>query len=246
MRKNLVLPLLLSLVMVLTAPVFAEEAESTVAPTRRIHEIREEIKEKRQELKQELKDKKQNLIQNLKDKVGKALTLAGRITGELTAISGNTLTVKSNKDGKSYQVNVNSKTQLVRRFGGKSTLSEFTVGNIVNVVGKWVDDTKNAIDAKLVRNTSVQKRFGAFLGEVTQINSDNLVIKTVNRNEQTVYFTGAKFVDRAEKTMDFGQIKVGDRIRVKGMWDRSTNKITEVNQIKDFSYPQKPAVTPEK
>ena len=54
---------------------------------------------------------------------------------------------------------------------------------------------------------------------------------------KTVYFGTAKFVERKETSITLSDLKIGDRVRVKGVWDKTLNKITEVTQIKDFSIP---------
>ncbi|OGK52863.1 hypothetical protein A2970_02340 [Candidatus Roizmanbacteria bacterium RIFCSPLOWO2_01_FULL_44_13] len=70
---------------------------------------------------------------------------------------------------------------------------------------------------------------------MTAKNTDNFVIKSINRGNQTVYFGGAKFVNVSEKEISYADVAVGHRVRVKGMWDNSTNTITEVTHVKDFS-----------
>ena len=55
-------------------------------------------------------------------------------------------------------MNITEKTQLRRHFGGKSSLSESSVGDEVNVIGRYTDETKSTIEAALIRNKSIQKR----------------------------------------------------------------------------------------
>src|SRR3989338_4584775 len=109
-----------------------------------------------------------------------------------------------------------NKTVILRKFGGKSSLSEYSIGDEVMVFGKFTDDTKLIIDAKTVKNNSIQKRKGAFFGKVTVKNSDNFVMETLERGTQTVYFGTAKIVDRRETNISYSDIKVGDKVRAKG------------------------------
>ena len=199
------------------------------------NEIREQVKEKIQELKQGLKEK----LANIKSQFAKI------IGGEITAISGTTLTVS--KDGKSYTVNTDSNTHIRRHYWGGSSLSEFSVGNKVNVQGKFTDEIKTTILARMIRNLSIMKRFGVFLGDVTAKNSDNFVINSKKRENQTVYFTtSTEFTKRNSDMMTYVDLQVGHRVRVKGIWDKSLDKISEVVQVKDYSLPLKPTkvVTP--
>ena len=165
-------------------------------------------------------------------------------SGTISAINGTTLTVKA-KDGKQFTILTDDKTQFRRRFWGKSSLSEMSVGDMVNVIGKWTDDTKTTIQARLVRDLSIQKRNGAFIGTVQSVSSSGFVIQTVKRGILTVTTSAStKFVNRKEELITKADVIVGHRIRVKGLWDSKLNTLTEVTHVKDFSLPVKPSVTP--
>lgn len=156
--------------------------------------------------------------------------------GTLTAKNGNTLTVT--KDGVANSVLVDSNTQLRRKFWGKATIEEMSVGDSINVLGKWIDDSKSTVQARLVRDLSIQKRFGVFIGTVTSLSP--FIIDT-HRGAQTVTFLAAtKFFNRKGETIRQAEILVGHRVRVRGLWDNKLNTITEVTQVKDYSLPLKP------
>lgn len=162
-------------------------------------------------------------------------------SGKLTAKTDTTLTVE--KDGKSYTVNINSKTQLRRRFWGKATLAEMSVGDTLNIIGLWADDAKTTINARLVRDISVQKRFGVFLGEVKSLLTGGWVMSTKSdkRADQTVTVSAStKFVNRKEEAITQADVAVGHRVRVKGLWDTALNTVTEVTHVKDFNLPLRP------
>lgn len=197
------------------------------------------------------------LALDLKDKVGSRPGLlkafvgrGGRVaigSGTLKSISATSvpaILVVSGKDGKQYSVNVDANTQLRRRFGGKATLAEFAVGDTLNVIGKWADDGKTTVEAKLVRDESIQKRFGVFVGEITSLTTDGWVMNTVHRSSQTVAISSdTKLVNRKEQAIARSDLKVGDKVRVKGMWNSKLNIITEVTHVKDYSLPAK-TITP--
>lgn len=196
--------------------------------------IRESIKEEK-----EVKEKNENkgLLDKVKNFLKKNLQFEARVKGKITtmAIGSNNFSMIG-EDG-TFQVNITDKTQILRKFGGKSSLSEYSIGDKVMVFGKFTDDTKSIIDAKTIKNNSIQKRKGAFFGKVTVKSTDNFIMDTLERGTQTVYFGSAKFVKRNEEIMFYADLKVGDRVRVKGVWDQALNKINEVTQIKDFSLP---------
>lgn len=161
---------------------------------------------------------------------------------KITAVLTASITVDNG--GTSVVVNITDKTQLRRKFWGKSVISEFSVGDTVNIVGKWTDDTKTVVNAVTIRNESIQKRNGVFFGEVKSLSSGGFVMTTIHRVDETVTIGTAKITDRKGGTLTGSDIKVGDRVRVRGMWDSNAKTITEVKEVKDFSLPLKPSPTP--
>ena len=234
MKKQLVV-LAFSTVLFLNPLVVTAQTKSQIRATLRVEkkEIRQDFKEKMQDLKEQFKEK----FQNFKSQVAKL------VGAEITAVAENSLTVT--KEGKTYSINTDSNTHIQRHYWGKSSLSEFSVGNQVNVHGKFTDDAKTTILAKLIRNLSIMKRHGVFFGDVKTKNTDNFVITSKQRGDQTVYFTGTtKFEKRNEEAMTYADLQTGHKVRVKGLWDKSLNKITEVVEVKDFSLPPQPTKTP--
>jgi hypothetical protein len=164
---------------------------------------------------------------------------------KVTAVNGSNLTVT--QDGKTYTVTTDGNTKCVRHFWGKCSISEIAVNDELNIWGLFTDDAKTTIQAKMIRNLSQMKRFGAFIGDVTSLGNGTFVIKSKERGNQTVSISSStKFVGRDERVLTAADIKVGDRVRVKGTWDKTNNTITEVQEVKDFSVPAKvkPSVTP--
>lgn len=178
------------------------------------------------------------LLQQVFNKRGRAAIGSGTLKTK----SGDTVpaTLVVTRDNKDYTINVDANTQLRRRFWGKATLSEFTVGDTLNVIGQWADDGHTTINAKLVRDASIQKRFGVFVGEVTSLTSGGWVISTVHRGSQTVTISGStKLVNRKGEAIAQTDVKVGHKLRVRGLWDSKANTITEVTHVKDYSLPVK-------
>ena len=183
-------------------------------------------------LRQEVREAtRPGLFGKLFNKKGRAAI--GRAT--LTAKNGTTLTVTS-EDGKTYTVNTDSNTQFRRRFWGKSSFDEMNTGDIIAIIGQWTDDAHTTIQAKLVRDTSIQKRFGVFFGTVTSVTSTGWVMNTINRGSQTVtVVSSTKIVNRKGDTLTQTQVLVGHKIRVRGLWDNKANTVTEVKEVKDFT-----------
>ena len=207
----------------------------------RIEERIENRQEKREERKEERKEaSKPGLLNRLFNR-GNRVAI---VNGKITVISVTTLTVE--KDGKSFTVNTDSNTQFRRKFWGKSELSEFSVGNMVNVTGHWTDDAHTTVLAKQVRNLSIQKRYGIFFGVVKSLSTNGWVMSTIStkRTDQTVTVSSdTKFTNRKEEAISQSDVKVGARVRVRGLWDSSANTVTEVTAVKDFSLPEKVTTT---
>lgn len=228
MNKKIKMAFLISAFLLLSGNIAISYAESP-------REIRKEIKEVREDEKDDQKGLS-GLLSNLKNSIKNKS--AKIIDGKAASISGTTLSVT--KDGKTYAVDTDSSTKFIRHFWGKSSISDISVGDNLNVWGTWTDASDTTIKARLIRDLSIMKRFGTFFGSITSVASDHFTIQTLQRGSQDVYFTNStKFVNRKEETIVSGDIKSGDRIRVKGLWDKNLNKITDVTQIKDFSLPAK-------
>lgn len=212
---------------------------------------KQELDENRKEFVQEQKETKIQLREDLREKTASRVGalknfFSARATlnnAKITGKGANSLTVE--KDSITYTIMIDDKSRLRRKFFGDAKLDEMTVGNIVSVFGKWTDETHKTIQAEMIRNMSIQKRFGVFVGDVTVVNGNDITVKTVHRDLQKATVSSTtKIVDRKEVTLAQSEIKVGHRVRIKGMWDNSNNTITEVTHVKDYTLPVKATPTP--
>ncbi len=164
--------------------------------------------------------------------------------GTVSAVNGTTLTVTVGT--KSVSVDA-SNAKFVRRFNGVSTVSELHVGDMVAVRGTWTDSTKTAVIATWVKDVSIQKRHDLFAGTVSSVSSTGFVLNTVNRGAQTVTpDKNTKFYGRKKTAMTLSDVKVGDKVAVRGLWDRTLKTITEVEFVRDNSFPALPTPTASK
>jgi plastocyanin len=148
---------------------------------------------------------------------------------QLAAISGNVLTVTAKS--KTFTVNVTDKTKLLRNFGSKSNLAEFSVGNILQISGKLTSDA--TIDAKIIRNTSIQKRRATFTGLIDSVDAtaQKFVLKPNTRTTITVSVTTDTKITQKGVVKTFADLVVGTKVTTSGMWDKSNNTLTEVTKI---------------
>lgn len=148
------------------------------------------------------------------------------ITGNIASIEGLTTptTITVTAGGITYTVNVTTKTRIVRKFMGASSLEEIGVGDIVVVRGRFTDAT---IDANLIRDLSIQRKGGAFVGSVKSIDTTNssFVLTTTARGDQTVTTSAATVFLKGKDKVTFGDIQVGNNILVIGLWRKSARTI---------------------
>jgi hypothetical protein len=148
---------------------------------------------------------------------------------KVTAISGSVLTVTQTWGSyiSTWTVNVDPSTELIRRYGGASSLSEFSIGDFIAVKGA-LDTTKvsSTITAKVIRDYSIQKENANFSGSVQSVNAVNqsFVLSTPNRGNQTIFVSSSTVVKQGGATTTFAALSVGQKItRASGVWNNLTN-----------------------
>jgi hypothetical protein len=233
-----------------TATIFTSAALIVLSSFNTVHavdfgaDIKTTIKAERQELTGEKKQAVQNLREQFKQIIASRVGDLKKMFGEqavlrsalVTAKNGSTLTVTD--DGKTYSVKVTDATKIRRRYFGKSNAGDLETGHLLNIVGTFTDENKNTVNAKLIRDLSIMKRHGVFIGNVTQINGNTITLDTVNRGTFTVTMNSAsEVVNRRMENMPLSDVKSGHRIRIKGLWDKVNKTVTEVSQLKDYSVP---------
>ncbi|MCL4397955.1 DUF5666 domain-containing protein [Patescibacteria group bacterium] len=162
-----------------------------------------------------------------------------KLAGTISSLGTNNFVING------VTVNLTPTTILLRQFGARSAFSEFSVGDQVQAFGKWTNTTQTAVNARLVRDISIQKRRGTFVGTIVSTNATGFIFQPLARPQQTV--TAGKttrYLDRRMKTINPSTIIAGHRVMIRGMWDNKLNTITEVTLVKDFSQPTPPVATP--
>jgi hypothetical protein len=202
------------------------------------------LKPTKNAIKEEIKDQistKPGVLKKVK-MMGTKVTIG---SGKILSKGTSTLTVE--KDTKPYTVNIDSRTQLRRRFWGKATLDEMQPGDNVNVIGKWADEAQTSIQALLVRDASIQKRNGVFFGTVATITGNSITVNTQKRGLQTLTVsTSTKYTSRNNQKIVLADILTGHKIRFRGLWDSTANTVTEITQVVDFNLPALTTPTPKK
>lgn len=170
------------------------------------------------------------IIKKFVNKRGELLNVA------VTAKDSSSITIDNN--GTLIKVTYDANTHFRRRSWGKSTFSEISVGNSVDIIGRWTNEEKTEIKAVLIRNLSIQKRYGVFFGTVKSITDTGFIMTTIHKGQETVITDAStKLINRTEKVIKASDIAVGHRVRIKGLWDSVNFTIKEVKEIKNFSLP---------
>lgn len=184
---------------------------------------------------------RENILEQVKENV-KKFSMTAKLQGTIESIEASSFTLKSS--GGLYTVLIDDKTNLVRRFGAKSSLSEFSIGDTVNVVGKWTDEDKKTLKATLVRDFSIQKKNAAFIGTITAIYEDSFSINPLaqgrfRKGEKRVYTSqNCIYLNRKKETIKREDLKVGHTVRVSGgVLNRVENKIFDVSKVVDMTLP---------
>lgn len=156
---------------------------------------------------------------------------------KITEINDTSLSIS--KGNKTYSVTLLPTTKLRRHYWGKSTTKEMSVGDSVNVWGKFIDSAETTIDGRIVRDTSIMKRHGVFVGTIKSKDTSTFVLTSKVRGDQTVVIdANTKVTDKKNETITLSDVKVDDRVRVDGIWDKTLSKITQAD-VKDYSVTNK-------
>lgn len=161
------------------------------------------------------------------------ITPAGKVLvrgAKITAISGNEITTKVSFGTPEilWVVRTSPSTQLSRLFGGKTTLSEFSVGDVVSFSGVLVDSVSPlTVQADVVKDWSIQKTQASFLGTVSLITaSSSFTLTTKNQGVLTVTTSASTTFKKENDTVSFSSIASGDKVEVKGLFNNTSRVLT--------------------
>lgn len=199
--------------------------------------IRNEIKN---QVREEVQTMQKNIIDKAKDLVKRLLPR--RIHGTIAAIAADKTSLTVTTDSKTVTVYISANTLLKRRFGGNSTIGEFQTGDEVAVIGSvralssssssGAADT-NTIDARYIRDLSIQKRNTVFVGRITAMTADGFKVQTQSRGLQTVHVNSSTVYQEKNAAITLSDLHEGDRVLVKGsIWNRAESDIDAAKVLK--------------
>jgi len=150
------------------------------------------------------------------------------VNATITEINGKIINVT--KDSTTYTVDATN-ARIVRKFDAKADFSEVLTGDIINVWGT-LDGT--TVTARKIKDLSIQKAHGVFSGTIKSIDSTakTFVLQSNKRGDQTAHVTDSTRIKQKGQTKAFADLQVGNNIQVKGTWNKTHNKIYNVNWVK--------------
>jgi hypothetical protein len=146
-----------------------------------------------------------------------------------------------------YKIDL-KEAKLVRQYWANSEIDEFSVGDLINVFG-YLDESDNyLIHAKTVRNLSLQKKHSVFKGVIGTITPpDSFVLQTADAGDYNVLVSSETKIIKSETiactptltvpqseikcssststAATFNDLKTGDTVIVRGVWDSTAKRI---------------------
>jgi len=140
----------------------------------------------------------------------------------VTVIDGYNITATKNSE--IYTIDATN-AKLHRRYNARAAFSEILAGDTIIV---WGTTDGTNITARKIQDLSIQKWKATFNGSITAIDreNNNFTLQTNSRGLQAVNvydYTKFKYRNRTAKT--FADLKIGDRIVAKGIWNRAHNLV---------------------
>lgn len=181
------------------------------------------------ELQKQLKNERKNIIDQLKEKIKSTITR--RFNGTLKFYSGNSLTVTTSTGD--ITVLISGNTILKRKFGADAKLEEFLAGDNLAIVGSRRNDANGEVEARYIRNLSIQRRNTVFTGIITGKGNDEIIVQTQSRGEQTAYIGDETKITEKGRSISADDLETGSRVIIKGqLWDRANSKIDATSVMK--------------
>lgn len=130
--------------------------------------------------------------------------------------------------GQDYKIRILANTNVVRHYWGKSPLdlSEFSVGDIINVLGTLDSTDFFLINAKTVRNVSIQQKHGVFSGTIKSITPpSSFILETARASSLLVNTDANTKIYQGKELKTFSDLQIGMSVLVRGIWNRTLTKI---------------------
>jgi hypothetical protein len=148
---------------------------------------------------------------------------------KITALNGATLTVTQTWGAyvATWTVVTDPSTELLRRYDGASSVTEFSVGDYVAVKGVLdASASSPTVKAIIVRDYSIQKKNASFSGTVSSVASSSFVLATASRGNVTVVVDANTAIKEGGASTTFAAIAAGKKITLaSGLFNNLTSTL---------------------
>lgn len=164
---------------------------------------------------------------------GKVLVRGAKVT----AVSGSIISASTSWGVASlaWTVNVMTDSQLIKRSGGRSLMSEIVVGDFISFQGTLVTTSATPIivNATTVKDWSIQKTNTTLSGTVKTVDAVGLkfVLASSKNGDVTVNTSSATTFKKGDVASVFADAVVGAKVSVKGLFD-SQSKVMTASEVK--------------
>ncbi|TAN32744.1 hypothetical protein EPN28_04485 [Patescibacteria group bacterium] len=232
-KKIITLTLVAAMALALVAPASASTLDDTTTTLKnKLKDLNSQIKDVRKQL---------NKVSVLKRILARPFVLKGELVSVAGLTPPTTLTVKLTgmspkrpndaeavwpEIGKELTVKITEKTQIVRRYWGKSSLEELTPGDKLHIVAKRGED--GVFTATVVKDESIHVTFRVHNGKIESIDAaaQTFVLKQNNKRQVTVKVSAkTKLFVLGVTNPTFADLKVGMRAHVRGVINNRTKTI---------------------
>jgi len=129
--------------------------------------------------------------------------------------------------GEEKTINVTENTRLVRRYMGRTDLTEFLVGDKLMIVGRAGDD--GTIEAKLIKDNNIFKTSSlGKAGVITSIDAANnkFQVEWLGKTITVAVTANTKIIKGENSAATINDLVVGDKIRGRGTYSTTTSTLT--------------------
>ncbi|HKC76726.1 MAG TPA: hypothetical protein VKF37_21355 [Chloroflexota bacterium] len=159
------------------------------------------------------------------------------VDGVLQTLSGTTgpatLTVQAGST--TVTVTVPATTEFERRYNGRSSLDELTVGDRITAYGSFEHGTTTTFDARSIKDWSIQHAYTRVVGSVATVQNGVVTLRVARgRSEHSPYWHGevvwvtlpsSTLVTSGSVTATVGAVQPGVRVLVLGLYDRASRSL---------------------
>lgn len=143
-------------------------------------------------------------------------------------------------------IKVSDKTKFVKKYLGKSSFEDLTVGDSLQIVGKTNED--GTVTAALVKNNSLQLTLKVYTGLIESIDAANnsFVLKQPKANITVVINAKTKVIVPGIANPTIANLAAGNKVHLRGIINKKTKMIdaTVVRVIPVFPDTATPTSTP--